>query len=62
MKSDICIELHALLILGNYGVHLTQKQMGELIMTEGHYVFKTGISVNSFKIIFISYYVITELE
>ena len=31
-------------------------------MTEGHYVFKTDISVNAFQIIFISNYTINESE
>ena len=31
-------------------------------MTEGYYVFKTGISVNAFEIIFISNYTNNESE
>ena len=31
-------------------------------MTEGHYVFKTGISVNAYKTIFIYEYTINESE
>ena len=40
----------------------TKWQIGKPIMTEGHYVFKTGISVNTFKIIIISNYTINESE
>ena len=36
------------------------KAIGKPTMTEGHYVFETGISVNAFEIIFISNYTINE--
>ena len=48
--------------MGELGGPKTKYQIGKPIMTEGHYVFKTGISVNAFKIIFISNYTINESE
>ena len=48
--------------LGELGSPKTKKQIGKHIMTEGHYVFKTDISVNIFQITFNSNYTINESE
>ena len=47
---------------GELGGPKTKEQIGKPIMTEGHYVLKTDISVNIFQITFISNYTINESE
>ena len=47
---------------GKLGGPKTKQQIGKPIMTEGHYVFKTDISVNLLKINFISNYTINQSE